>query len=192
VKRILHIIDTVAVGGAEKLLVGVINELDGFEHHLMILDGPETLRAAINVPYKFINLNIKSKPGFVRSISKAKKYIRENNIDIVHAHLYNSIILSRLATPRRVKLFNSIHAIASMATYKLNRLTLYIEKFTYRKRHHIIAVSKEVLNDFEKYVGIKGPSTVLYNFIDEKFFAPQPKTEFSTGQVRLVAVGNLI
>lgn len=190
-KKILHIIDSVDVGGAEKLLVGVINELEGFEHHLMILDSPEALRAAINVPYKFTNLNIKSKPDFVRAISKVKKYIRENNIDIVHAHLYTSIILSRLSTPGRVKLFNSIHAIASLAMYKLNRLTLYIEKITYRKRHHIIAVSKEVLNDFEKHVGLKGPSTVLYNFIDEKFFAPKPKTDFSTNQLKLVAVGNL-
>ncbi|HEX2628164.1 MAG TPA: glycosyltransferase, partial [Chitinophagaceae bacterium] len=111
-KKILHIIDSVSVGGAEKLLVGVINELDGFEHHLMILDEPEALLSSIRVPYKFTNLKIKSKPDFIRAISKAKKYIRENKIDIVHAHLYNSIVLARLATPRGVKLFNSIHAIA--------------------------------------------------------------------------------
>ena len=109
----------------------------------------------------------------------------------MHAHLYNANILSRLATPKRIPLVNSIHAISSLAAYKLNRLTLYIERLTYRKRHHLVAVSKEVLADFKKYVGIKGPATVLYNFIDEKFFASHPKTEFSKDKLKLVAVGNL-
>jgi glycosyltransferase involved in cell wall biosynthesis len=189
--KLLHIIDTLGVGGAEKLLVGIINKLEGYEHHLIILNKPEDLRPLITVPCKFTNLDIQGKADFFRSIGKVKKYIRENGIDIVHAHLYNAIILSRLATQRKVKLFNSIHAIQSLAAYKVNRLTLYVDKLTYRKRHHIVAVSREVLNDFEKYVGVKGPSTVLYNFIDEKFFAPPTRKEFSSDQLKLVAVGNL-
>ncbi|HYC40315.1 MAG TPA: glycosyltransferase, partial [Chitinophagaceae bacterium] len=51
--------------------------------------------------------------------------------------------------------------------------------------------SREVLRDFDEQVGLKGRSTVLYNFVDENFFAPEPKQEFSRGALRMVAVGNL-
>lgn len=190
-KKLLHLVDSLAVGGAEKLITGVINNLDDYEHHLMILDEPETLKKSITADYTFSNLHAKTKWELARAVRKIKKYIRENKIDIVHAHLYNAIILSRMATPSNIPLFNTIHAISSLAAYKVNRLTLYIEKLTYRKRHHIVAVSQEVLKDFEKHVGLKGPATVLYNFIDNVFFETTPKTEFSRTGLRLVAVGNL-
>jgi glycosyltransferase involved in cell wall biosynthesis len=190
-KKLLHVIESLGVGGAEQLLVGIINDLEGFEHHLIILDDEDSLRSSIKVPVEFKNLAIKSKIGFIRSIGKVKKYIRDQGIDIVHAHLYRAIILARLATPRNIPLFNSIHAISSEAAYKGSKKSLYIERLTYRKRHHIIAVSKEVLNDFEKHIGIKGRATVLYNYIEEKFFLPVPKTEFGPGPLKLVAVGNL-
>jgi glycosyltransferase involved in cell wall biosynthesis len=190
-KKILHIIESLGVGGAEKLLIGIINGLDGFEHHLIILDDPENLRNELPPNCAYMNLKRGSKFDMIFASGKVKKYIKENRIDIVHAHLYRANILSRLSTPRPIPLFNSIHAISSQAAYNGSRLTLYIERMTYRKKHHIIAVSKEVLTDFDKYVHIKGPATVLYNFVDERFFAGSPKTDFSKGKLRLVAVGNL-
>jgi len=48
-----------------------------------------------------------------------------------------------------------------------------------------------VHKDFDQYVGIKSPSSVLYNYIEERFFAPLPKENFNTKELRLVAVGNL-
>jgi glycosyltransferase involved in cell wall biosynthesis len=96
-----------------------------------------------------------------------------------------------LATPCNIPVINTIHAISSLASYQINRMTLYMEKLTYKKRHHIIAVSNEVLKDFDKWVHLKGASSVLYNFIDDIFFTAAPKTEFSSDKLRLVAVGNL-
>lgn len=190
-KKILHIINSMGIGGAEKLLAAVISGLDGYEHHLVVLKEVDSASPVISREHAFLNLGIKNKRSFIRAISKVRRYIKDNRIDIVHSHLYEAIILSRLATPRHIPLFNTIHAISSQAAYDGNRLTLFIEKFTYRRRHHIIAVSQEVLNDFEKHAGLKGPATVLYNFIEERFFAPHPKTGFSSDKLKLVAVGNL-
>lgn len=191
-KTILHLIDSLSVGGAEKLLAGVINELKGFNQHLIILEGPETLKDSISANCKFTNLNASGGwTGYWPAARKVKAYIRDNKISIVHSHLYRSNIIARLATPPDVKLFNSIHAISSLASYKVNRLTLYLEKFSYRKRHRIISVSREVEKDFDQWIGIKGPSAILYNYIDDKFFANLPKKDFSAEGLRLVAVGNL-
>jgi len=191
-KRLLHIIDTLAVGGAEKLIAGTINGLDNdYEQHLIILKGPETLLTEITVPCQFTNLNCTSFSSLLLQTQKVKSYIKKNKIDIVHSHLYEANLLARLAAPKSVRLINSIHAISSLASYKVNRLSLHLEKITYKKRHELIAVSKAVLDDFDEWVGVKGKAEVLYNFIDEKYFKQKSKTNYSFKPLRLVAVGNL-
>ncbi len=164
---------------------------DDYEQHLIILKGPETLFAEITAPCQFTNLNCSSFSSLFLQTQKVKNYIRKNKIDIVHSHLYEANLLARLATPKSVRLINSVHAISSLASYKINRLSLHLEKMTYKKRHELIAVSKAVLDDFDEWVGIKGKAEVLYNFIDDKYFTEKPKTNYSFGQIKLVAVGNL-
>ncbi len=192
-KNILHLIDSFGVGGAEKLLVTVINHLDPekYEQHLILLSKPDTLLPQLTAPCRVTILDFNSYRDLLRMKKNIKQYIRDNSIDIVHAQLFWSNIVSRMATKRAIPVFNTIQAISSEASYKINRKSLYIEKLTYRKRHHIIGVSSEVLNDFDKWVGLKGASTVLYNVIDDKFFAASPKKHFSEKGLKMVAVGNL-
>ncbi len=189
--KILHIIDSLGIGGAEKLLAGTINELEEYEQHLIILGGSERLCSEITATYQFTNLKCNSFSQLFFKVSVVKKYIKKHKIDIVHSHLYEANLLARLATPKSVRLINSIHAISSLASYKINRLSLHLEKMTYKKRHELIAVSKAVLDDFDEWVGVKGKAEVLYNFIDEKHFTAKPKTNYSLDEIKLVAVGNL-
>jgi glycosyltransferase involved in cell wall biosynthesis len=189
-KKLLHIIDTLAIGGAETLLIKTIHDLSDYENHLIILGKPDTLIDRLPASCKRTVLNFRSYKDVWSTARKVKKYIFDNNIQIVHSNLYWSNVVARLACPHSVKLFNSIHAISSEASYKINKLTLYIEKFTYKKRHHIIGVSEEVLKDFDKWTGLKGKSSVLYNMVDDSFFSI-PKTEFSKGKLNMVSVGNL-
>lgn len=191
-KKILHIIDFFGIGGAEKLVLSVINGIgDDMEQHLIVLSEPAPLLEQLKSPCKTTVLDFRSYRDTWKTKKFIKEYIREHKIDIVHSQLYWSNIVSRMAVGRNVKLFNTIQAISSEASYKINRTTLYLEKITYKKRHHIIGVSAEVLKDFDKWVGLKGPSSVLYNIIDDKFFAAHPKSEFSKEGLKLVAVGNL-
>ena len=191
-KKILHIIDSLGVGGAEKLLTGTINNLSNeYEQHLIILRAPEILYNEIKVPIKFTNLNCTSVSGLFFKIQGVKSYIKKNKIDIVHSHLYEANLLARLATPKSTRLINSIHAISSLASYKVNKLSLQLEKLSYKKRHELIAVSKAVIDDFDKWVGVKGKANVLYNFIDDKYFLAPPKKDYRFEKIKLVAVGNL-
>jgi glycosyltransferase involved in cell wall biosynthesis len=190
VKKILHVIDSLARGGAERLVIDTINSLNEYEHHLIILHDPESLRTDLEVPVSFLNLHQSSNQQIFSSAQKVRRYIQSNGIDLVHAHLYFSSVVARLATPRKVPLFNSLHIISSLDNYTKNKLSLYLERITYRKRHHIIAVSREVLNDFDKWIGVKGVATVLYNFINDNYFQ-NPKQTINTHPFRLVAIGNL-
>lgn len=190
--KILHIIESLGMGGAEKLLVGIINGLDGHEQHLIVMYPNDSLRSLIIQPVNYLNLGVTSRFGMLTKAGKLKRYLRKHDIDIVHTHLYQANILSRLGAGRRYKVINTIHAISSVAAYDGNRVWLWLEKLSYKKRHRLIAVSQAVLDDFKKYVGIKGKATVLYNFINEEFFSAEPKSSFSENGLRLVAVGRLI
>jgi glycosyltransferase involved in cell wall biosynthesis len=191
-KRILHIVDGLGHGGAETLVITLLKALsDDYEIHLIVLGKPHTLLNAVpgNVCTKL--LNFKGYKDLPKCILFVRRYIRQNNICLVHSHLYWSNVVSRIATPRKVPVFNCIQNISSMASYAANRASLYLDRLTYGKRHYIIAVSKVVLDDFDQWVGLKGNSIVLYNIIGDEFFKAEPKRHFSTTAVRLVAVGNL-
>ncbi len=189
--NLLHIIDGLGVGGAEMLVVTLLKNLEGYNLHLIVLGKPDTLAKEIPSACKLTILNFKTYRDIPSCALFIRRYIKDNDIEIVHSHLYWSNVTARLATPRRIPLYNCIQNISSMASYTANRLSLYLEKFTYRKRHHIIAVSKVVLDDFDEWVGLKGKSTVLYNIIGDEFFTASPKLSFSKDKIRLVAVGNL-
>lgn len=189
--NLLHIIDSLGVGGAEMLVVTLLKNLRGHNIHLVVLGKPDTLLKELPVACKVTFLNFKTYRDIPKCAFLIRQYIKRNRIDIVHSHLYWSNIIARLASPKNIPLYNCIQNISSMASYTANRLSLYLEKLTYKKRHHIIAVSKAVLDDFDQWVGLKGPSTVLYNIIGDEFFTAAPKQSFSKENIRLVAVGNL-
>ena len=190
-KKILTIIETLGVGGAEKLVIHILNNLQGYELHLIVLNEPNTLIRELKSECKYTFLNFRNYLDIPKCARAVRKYIRKYDINIVHTHMYWSNIISRFAVPKHVRVFNCIHNISSLASYKANRASLYLDRLTYRKRHHILAVSKTVLDDFDEWVGLRGPSTVIYNIIDDVFFTAAPKTNFSQEKIRMVAVGNL-
>jgi glycosyltransferase involved in cell wall biosynthesis len=189
--KVLHLIDSLGLGGAERLLSDIVNGIGSIEHHVVILNGPDTLRPELPAHCRFTNLNRTSYRQVFSKARQLRNYINEHGIELVHSHLYFSNIIARIGTPRHIPLFNSLHVVSSLDNYNKNRLSLVLDKLTYRKRHHIIAVSKVVMDDFDKWVGLKSPSTVLYNFIDDRYFGHEPKKSFGALPLRLVAVGNL-
>jgi glycosyltransferase involved in cell wall biosynthesis len=190
--KVLHVIDSLGVGGAERLLRQVIKELARFyEQHIIVLNKPHTLLSELTGIAKITTLDFIYYKNSFKTKRFIRKYVKDNEISVVHSHLYWSNIITRLATTKNIKVFNTIHSISSDATYKHNRFFLYLEKFTYKKNHQIIGVSKEVLVDFEKWIGLKGQSSVLYNPIEDEFFASFSKKGLSGSELRLIAVGSL-
>src|SRR5688572_3443861 len=97
--NVLHVIDTLSVGGAEKLLVGTVNGLSQFNHHVVYLSGSDALAKDLPADCKIVKLNFRSKLDTFRCVKQLRRYIRENDIDIVHSHLVMSTIIARLACP---------------------------------------------------------------------------------------------
>src|SRR5690606_27538968 len=110
----LHIIDSLEVGGADRLLVDIVNGLDEFDHHVISLSDKASLRSSLKANVKFSSLGFKSKLDTLRCAREIKKYIRENKISEVHSHLVMGNILARLGTPRNVPVFNTLHTLAGV------------------------------------------------------------------------------
>lgn len=85
--RILQLIDSLQVGGAEVLAVNIANALsnEGVESHLCVTRNEGPLKEYIEPAVQYLFLKRK-KTVDIKSIYKLKNYIKYNNISIIHAH----------------------------------------------------------------------------------------------------------
>lgn len=190
---IVHVIDSLAIGGAETLLVNLLPELDKYYEIILVTLTPENQFPEEKIICKErYSLGYKGSKSTLVCAMRLRKIIQKHRPSLVRAQLYTSSLIARLATPRRIPFVFSIHTFQGIENYTRNRLSLPVEKLTYNKRHHLIGVSKQAIDDFGRHVGIKGPTYTLYNFINEAYFEhSRVATGINLQDLRLVAVGNL-
>jgi glycosyltransferase involved in cell wall biosynthesis len=66
-----------------------------------------------------------------------------------------------------------------------------LERITYKKSHSIISPTNEVLADFNRSIGVKGKSEVLYNFVLDDYFENEINYNAPSKEIKFVAVGNI-
>ena len=185
--RILHLIDSLNYGGAETLLMSYVPLLDDHEHVVVTLRGPNSFKKG---NYEYIELNINPVRNIIKAVFAIRKIISEKKIDIVHSHSYWTHVISRLATPGKIKLINHYH-FADYDTMKhktsVKRMIL-IDKILNHKALTRVAVSDylgQILQ--ERFPNSK--ISVIPNFIDCK--PPAVKnSSVADKELRVIAVGN--
>lgn len=188
---ILHCIDSLRIGGAEVLLKDTINGLDNYEHIVCYLRTPAPLLSSIQAQH-FYHLEHNSWTNLFSTRRKLRQIIDRHQPELLHAHLFEPTLIARLSAPKKLKFIFTIHNILSKDAFEVNRLSLIAEKLTYKKRHHVIAVSHQALDDYNKWVGIKGKADVVYNYVSQKFFDLQyDYSQQVNDSFKMVAVGNL-
>lgn len=188
---VLHVIDSLGMGGAEMLLNHTLDLLSEIEHILVYLfEGNEVQSDFYNKSIEVIGLNCKGWKTMPLSIFRLRAIIRQKKPFLVHSHLFYSTIYTRLALPRSVPLVSTIHSLYSQDAFKKNIKSLWAARLTLKKRHSIIGVSQHVLTDYLSYVPFQGKRFVLYNFLSDAFFQPKSPTSLA-GKIKLVAIGNL-
>ena len=190
-KTIVHVIDSLPVGGAEVLLTNTIPLLKDYNNVICYLHKPEDLLGKLE-GYPVHYLGLEKKTDFFKAVKKLRSIVVSTNASILHAQLLWSSWVARFACPSDVQLIFSIQNVLSKDAFEVNKLSLIMEKMTYSKKQILIGCSNFVLKDYDKYIGIKGPSFTVYNFIDDKFFEKNltPRDNLN-GTLRLVAIGNL-
>ena len=190
--KILHVIDSLMLGGTENQFLSLLPEL-ARDHDIVLVtlkdaDRPDLGQLPVTRRYSLGFTGYRSLPQAVRRL---RGIIRRERPDLVRSQLYWSSITARLATPRSIPLIFSIHSTMSADGYLKRRSSLWLEKLTYWRRHHLISVSKHALDDFERHVGVKGTAEVMTNFVAPEFIGHERRHRPFTPPFRLVAVGNL-
>ena len=124
---VLHIIDSLGIGGAETLLVNANIHLNGYDHVVVYLNGTVAYGQQLqNVSVHYLHFS--GWISLIPAVLKLRKIIRQYQVKLVHSHLYYSIIIARLACPQNVPLISSYHSLlydpANKAQYSWKLLWL--------------------------------------------------------------------
>ena len=123
-KTIMHIINSLALGGAESLLVGTISELIDYENIVILLKNENDFGDIKNCSHIYC-IDFNSKKDVINSLCVLRKIIRQYNPNIIHAHLIESTLIARMACPSNVKFLFTVHNKMSLNCYQYSRMAWF-------------------------------------------------------------------
>ncbi|MCI9843904.1 glycosyltransferase family 4 protein [Flavobacterium pectinovorum] len=187
--RIVQIIDSLEAGGAERMAVNYANALaEKIEFSALVATRKEGVlknQIDLKVPYLFLE---KHKRIDVKAVFKLRKFIKDNNVDIIHAHSSSFFIavLVKLTLPSLKIIWHDHYGISQNLTSRKNLGLKWGSLFF----TGTIAVNESLKKWAESYLWC---SKVVYfpNFILNVFQANE-KIELKgiTGK-RIICVANL-
>jgi len=192
--KVLHIINSLTIGGAEVLLTNSLSKgglQDHVENILVFFQGESELVDKVDKRVTVINLGYKGWHSFGTLLMKLRKTIKIHKPDIIHTHLNPAGWYTVLAKPNNIPQIHTLHISYSDDT-DTGKLRLFFEKKLHlqRKDANLITLSELLKDDLKAAVNIKGNVFVLSNFIADEFFEPNPETPPSD-IFKMVAVGNM-
>jgi glycosyltransferase involved in cell wall biosynthesis len=183
-KKIVFVIHGLPVGGAEKFLITLVNQLpqDAFESHLILLSKDETLKHELNTNV-FVHKVIKGS-RFDFSISKKiKRLIDVISPEIVMCVNTYSFFLTKLGyssnAPYRFIL--SPHTTIPFSTYNYLQSLVYYRKVSPKDLVlYLCNAQKRYIN--KTYKLAMHNKKVIYNGIDSSYYSPATisKTEVTS------------
>lgn len=193
-KTILHIIYNLGRGGAETMLVAVVKELNDYNNIIVTLYPENRFGDELKCD-KYYCLNLTSILQLPLKAPQLKKIILDNNVDIVHSHLFWPTVLARMGTPKNIPLITTIHAfVATSLEYKIPYIK-FLDKLTYKFRKSIIiAVAEGALKEYFAFLNLKPyKAYALHTFVDIEIFQSENASVKSVGNdvFSLVTVGAL-
>lgn len=168
--KILHYINNLGSGGAEKLLTDILPRIgNGNQVDLVISNGnanvvafEDTIRQSgiriINFKTSFYN------PLQVISLVRL---IRKNNYDIVHAHLFPSqywLAFASFFISNKTKFIKTEHSIFNER--KKFILLKPLEIFVYKRFDKIIGITDDVSKNLSQWLGSNKNSVTIYNGVN--------------------------
>jgi glycosyltransferase involved in cell wall biosynthesis len=191
--KIVHIIDTLAIGGAEQLLSGVIQSLAQIDHTVVYLNGQNDFKEELSRA-TIVCLNYHNRLNTISAVIKLKRILKSIQPDIIHSHLPTATYLTRLVNYKNCNHYFTVHNCLSESIFKKSKMTWLLERWLYNKEHHAIFVSNVIKEDYEDKLGLIGSYSILHNYVDNRFFEQDDNVSHQNGNdglLRFVSVGTL-
>ncbi|MGL5053349.1 MAG: glycosyltransferase [Cetobacterium sp.] len=177
--KILHIITSLELGGAEKLLLDLIpaQKRKEAEVELLVLDmkGEKFLQEYEKRGIKVHITKTNNKFSF-KNIFEISKVLKNGKFDIVHAHLIHAQIWTSLTkiSNKKIKYITTEHSTHNRRREK----TIYkiLDKFIYNSFHKVIAISEPTARELIKWTGMSFKKIeVIPNGVSLRTFMGKPK-----------------
>ncbi len=185
--KILHIIPSLRKGGAERLVLDILkqlNKLENIQAQLVIFRNEieydiTELKRVISVVPSSIHLSLTKKWNI--NVSELQNFLVEFKPDIIQTHLFEAELVSRFCDYPKALWFSHVHdnivqlKKGSWSSMSKTNITNWYEKKVLFQRYkknggtHFIAISKHT-ESYIKSVQSKYPVTLLHNAIDVKRF----------------------
>jgi glycosyltransferase involved in cell wall biosynthesis len=190
--RILHIIPTLSKGGAERLVLDILtnlNKRDNIEIRLVIFRDEvkydiSEIKELISIIHCSVKLSLIRK--WQVNVSHLQNYMDEFQPDVIHTHLFEAELVSRFCNYPKALWYSHVHDNMTQLnnwnwlSITKTKITNWYEKQTLFKQYkknggtHFIAISKHT-ESYIKSVQSKYPTTLLHNAINVKRFQKPKK-----------------
>ncbi len=153
--QVLHIIESLEFGGAEKVVVHLANTMaDDFNVSLCLIKREGELCSEIKSGISIKSLNA-GEGNNISSITRLAKIISSNKIDVVHIHNWGvfveSVIAARIA--RCHKIFHTVHGpYIQYPISRLSKVKIFLRHRVERVLSKLITRHISVSNDIKKYM----------------------------------------
>lgn len=181
--RIAFILNTLSIGGAERLVVSLADRMQARGHSVHIFTllpaSPEQFRTSVEVTYLDVDRNLLS---VMRAFARARGLLRQFKPDVVHSHNFHGNLFARglkLANPR-LRVLSTLHN-----EYEGGRARMLALRLTDPLSIRTVAVSEAVAERaFELSVMPRRKCEVITNGIDVEQFKPdrERRTEMRAAQ----------
>lgn len=173
--KILHVITSLSIGGAEHLMVDLLPRLRCLENDVEIAVF-NCKRTAFYEQLECFGIKIY---GFsevesvysYKHIARLKKLMK--NFDIVHTHNTACQLFAALAKTERNKLVTTEHSTSTRR--RRYRIFRYIDRWMYSKYDKIICIAEPAETSLRNYIGNDYPIITIHNGIDVSRFANAEK-----------------
>lgn len=192
-KRILHLISSNGLFGAEKVMIDISSNLNFNGIKVWIIAIRNTYNPHTEVVDAAKNKNIlaesieSERPFDLKSVRRLYEFIKQNNIDILHTHNYKSNFIGLLAAKRaKIPIVATLHGYIRKGT----KLRLYeaIDRFILRYFDKIVLVDdslrKWFKNDSARY-------SIINNGVRVSELASERVSELRKIEITIGVVGRL-
>ena len=165
--KVLHIIYTKGISGAEKYLKDLLPGLkkEGIDGELMLVSPGLFSNQLMSYCEEMEKLGIKTtclsagRPGFLRAAWKISGYLKKNKIDIIHSHLFNADLIAALIKQffyKKIFIFSTKHG------YSEKVLNEYTESTRKVKHDLYYRVTRYALGKIDRNISISDGISNLY------------------------------
>lgn len=209
--KILYVLDSLAVGGAERSLLAIGRRLREAEPVMCHLHAADDLREAYEAAsIRVISLGLTTDKAFLEGARRLRRVIRQERPDLIHSTLYGAGITSRLASwgPRRPRLLHTWVNEPPAHGHPANRPRIWrkraaqlLDAVTSRRVDHFLANSRAIAESHRRAYRIapervtvipRGRDPVPYEKVDPNTVAAvRQELELSTEHPVVLDVARL-